>query len=191
LRTEKVVENSDIVILVLDGTEGITRQDMHIFELVDEYATGLLVVLNKRDLLHAGDIERLTKIFKEKAPFIAWAPILAVSAETKQGIHRIPELIGKISDNRRRSFSNTELESILGKILKLRYIPTPPNIKKITLSDLVQIRPKTPKFAVYSNLPEKIHFSYKRFFRNELYKALKLYGTAIDIRFRKLSKDDL
>lgn len=186
LRTEKIVENSDIVILLIDSVEGTTKQDLHILELVDRYSTGLLILLNKKDLIDQEKLKKELQIFREKAPFVNWAEILTISAKTKENLAKIPKILSKIVESRNKKYSLKELEKILQDILKKRPVPQKPNFKEIKILKIIQEATNPPNFAVFSNFPEKLHFSYKRYIKRELMSALKFFSTAIKIWFIRL-----
>jgi len=185
LRAEKIVENSDIVLLVLDGVEGITQQDLHILELVDRYATGLLILINKKDLISGEKSQRELQIFREKAQFVNWAQILFISAKTKANLEKIPKFLSQIFESRKQEFPQEKLQEVLRKILQRQPVPQAPNCKKIKLLGISQAGTNPPCFRIFSNFPEKLHFSYKRFIKKELYQALGFFSTALKIYFSR------
>ncbi|MFC1656465.1 ribosome biogenesis GTPase Der [Patescibacteria group bacterium] len=185
LRTEKIVENSQIIILIIDGVEGVTKQDLHILEMVDKNACGLIVLINKKDLISQEKIEREKQIFKEKAPFISWAKVFIISAETGENIHKISEELKKITDSRKRLFEQKLLDQTLENILQKKSVPQKPNFKKIKITEIKQSAINPPEFKIFTNFPEQLHFSYKRFIKKELVSALGFYSTSLKIHFTR------
>ncbi len=190
LRTEQVVENSHIILLLIDGVEGITKQDLHILEMVDKNACGLLVLINKKDIMSPDQTEREKQIFKEKAPFIAWSKVLMISAKTSDNLNKIPAILKKIVNSRTQSFEQEVLDDILRNILEKKSVPQKPNFKKIKITGIQQSGINPPEFKMFTNFPEQLHFSYKRFIKKELVSSLKYYSTSIKIHFTRTKNSE-
>jgi len=188
LRTEQIVDSSHIIILIIDGVEGVTRQDLHIFEMVDKNACGLLVLINKKDLLTVEKLQREKQIFLEKAPFIGWAQILTISAKTSDNINKIPDILNKITDSRKQIFEQKLLDETLAKILQKKSVPQKPNFKTIKITGIQQSGINPPEFRIFTNFPEQLHFSYKRFIKKELVRILNFYSTALKIHFTRIKE---
>ncbi|MFH1749494.1 MAG: ribosome biogenesis GTPase Der [bacterium] len=186
LRTEQVVDSSHIVILIIDGVEGVTKQDLHILEMVDKNACGLVVLINKKDLMNPEKLQREKQIFQEKTLFISWAQVLTVSAKTSENINKIPDILKKITDSRKQLFEQQLLDEILVKILQKKSVPQKPNFKTIKITKIQQSGINPPEFRVFTNFPEQLHFSYKRFLKKELVRALNYYSTSVKIHFTRI-----
>ena len=186
LRGLRAMERSDVGLLVLDAADGITAQDLHIAGYVVEAGRGLVVVLNKWDLLPTEEKEEKVwrKRIKEQFTFAPWAPISYISAKTGQRVVQPLEVALKVVAERDRRISTPELNKWLRTILGQRQVPTRKG-KRLNVLYVTQAEAATPTFVFFVNEPELVHFSYRRFLDSQLRKAFGFDGTPLRLVFRK------
>jgi len=186
MRAVRVVEDSDVCVLVVDATRGIESQDLNILFLAQRNRKGLVILVNKWDLI---DKETNTmkefenKIKKKIEPFVD-VPILFVSALTKQRVHKTVETIMMVNENRNRRIKTSKLNDLMLPIIEAT---PPPAIKGkyIKIKYVTQLPTRTPQFAFFANLPQYVKEPYKRFIENQLRKNFDFTGVPIEIYFRQ------
>ncbi len=186
MRAVKTIENSDICLLLIDATRGIEAQDLNIMSLIQKNNKGMIVLVNKWDLIEKDS--KTTILFendiKEKtAPFTDY-PILFISAINKQRIHKVLELIEQVNQNRNRKISTSELNEVMLQIIKNN---PPPSIKGkyVKIKYVTQLPIYTPAFAFFCNLPQYLKDPYKRYLENRMREKFEFTGVPIRIFFRK------
>ncbi|HET9847033.1 MAG TPA: ribosome biogenesis GTPase Der, partial [Candidatus Dormibacteraeota bacterium] len=186
LRGLRAMERADIGIVVIDAREGITAQDVHIAGYVVEAGRGLVLALNKWDLLTAEEKEEKEwrRRIREQLRFAPWAPVSYISAKTGQRVSQPLEVALKVVEERRRRVATPELNRWLRTILAERDAPTRKG-KRLRIMYATQAEATTPTFVFFVNDPELVHFSYQRFLETQLRKAFGFAGTPIRLVFRK------
>jgi GTP-binding protein len=182
-RTEKMLQNADIALLVLDASEGITEQDERIGGLIDKYKLGAIIVLNKWDVAKK-PYEEAVKEVRDRFKYLSFAPIITLSAKTKKRVHRLFDLILKVYKN----YSQWLPTSQLNKVIKEAQIkhPIPAHYgKPVKILYATQYDTKPPKIALIMNRPEGLHFSYKRYLTNQLRENFDLEGTPVILNAKK------
>lgn len=188
MRSIRAIENSDVCILLLDATRGIEGQDMNIFQVIQRNNKGLVVVVNKWDLVEDKSQQAISHfenaIRSRMAPFSDF-PIVLASALTKQRIFKVLEMAKEVFLNRQRRVSTSKLNE---EMLPLIESYPPPSIKGkyIKIKYCAQI-PKTqiPSFVFYANLPQYIKEPYRRFLENKIRERWNFSGTPINIFIRQ------
>lgn len=188
MRSIRAIENSDVCILLLDATRGIEGQDMNIFQVIQRNNKGLVVVVNKWDLVEDKSQQAISHfenaIRSRMAPFSDF-PIVFASALTKQRIFKVLEMAKEVFLNRQRRVSTSKLNE---EMLPLIESYPPPSIKGkyIKIKYCAQI-PETqiPSFVFYANLPQYIKESYRRFLENKIRERWNFSGTPINIFIRQ------
>lgn len=188
VRSIRSIENSDVCILMLDATRGIEGQDLNIFSLIQRNQKGLVVVVNKWDLVEDKSV-KVMKTFEDAirnrfAPFTDF-PIIFASALTKQRILKVLEEARDVYENRMTRIPTARLNeemlplieaypppSIKGKYIKIKYITQLPNTQ-------------VPSFVYFANLPQYVKEPYRRFLENKMREKWKLTGTPINIYIRQ------
>jgi GTPase len=186
MRAVRTIENSDICLLLIDATRGMEAQDMNIVSLIQKNNKGLIVLVNKWDLIEKDN--KTTLLFEEAirektAPFTDY-PILFISAINKQRIHKVLELIDRVNQNRNRKISTPELNEVMLPIIK----NTPPPALKgkyVKIKYVTQLPIYTPAFAFFCNLPQYVKDPYRRFIENRLREKYDFCGVPVRIFFRK------
>ncbi|HLN21177.1 MAG TPA: ribosome biogenesis GTPase Der [Bacteroidales bacterium] len=186
MRAIKAIENSDICLLLIDATRGIEAQDMNILSLIMKNNKGLIVLVNKWDLVEkeSNTAAAVEKEIKEKtAPFVDY-PVLFISATNKQRIHKILELIDEVNNNRTRKISTAELNEVMLGIINNN---PPPSLKGkyVKIKYVTQLPVYTPSFAFFCNLPQYVREPYRRYLENRMREKYNFTGVPIRIFFRK------
>ena len=188
MRSIRAIENSDVCVLMVDATRGIEGQDVNIFQLVQKNQIGLVVVVNKWDLVEDKSnaaIKHFEEAIRERfAPFRDFTIIFA-SATTKQRIFRVLEEAQKAYDNRKNRVSTTKLNEVMLPIIEAT---PPPSIKGkyIKIKYCMQL-PGTyvPSFVFYANLPQYVKDPFKRFLENQIREHWNFTGTPINVYVRQ------
>jgi GTP-binding protein len=190
LRGLRAMERADIGIVVIDAKEGIMAQDVHIAGYVVEAGRGLVLVLNKWDLLAPEEKEEKVwrKKIKEALSFAPWAPVSYISAKTGQRVAQPLQVALKVTEERRRRVATPELNKWLRTLLGQRETPTRHG-KRLRVMYATQAEQTTPTFVFFVNDPELVHFSYRRFLETQLRQAFGFEGTPIHMVFRRRGEE--
>jgi GTP-binding protein len=186
MRAVRTIENSDICLLLIDATRGIEAQDLNIMSLIQKNNKGMIVLVNKWDLIEKQNNTTILfeKDIKEKtAPFTDY-PILFISAINKQRIHKVLELVEQVNQNRNRKISTSELNEVMLQVVKNN---PPPALKGkyVKIKYVTQLPIYTPAFAFFCNLPQYVKDPYKRYLENRMREKFDFTGVPIRIFFRK------
>jgi len=186
MRTIKALEEADVVILMIDAVEGIESQDINIFHLAEKNKKGIMVVVNKWDLIEKNN--KTTKVFEELirekvAPFTD-VPIVFTSVTEKQRVLKVIETAQKVYDNRKKKIPTSKLNEVMLPIIEA--FP-PPSIKGkyVKIKYITQIKGVSPMFAFFCNLPQYLKEGYYRFLENKLRENFDFSGVPIQIFFRQ------
>jgi GTP-binding protein len=186
MRAVRTIENSDICLLLIDATRGIEAQDLNIISLIHKNNKGMIILVNKWDLIKKENNTALIiekEIKSKTAPFIDY-PVLFISATNKQRIHRILETVDTVNENRKRKIPTSELNEILLEIIRDN---PPPALKgkHIKIKYVTQLPVYTPSFAFFCNLPQYVKEPYKRYLENRMREKFDFSGVPVRIFFRK------
>lgn len=190
LRGLRAMERADVGIVVIDARDGLTAQDAHIAGYVVEAGRGLVLVLNKWDLLAPEEKEEKVwrRRIRESLSFAPWAPVSYVSAKTGQRVAQPLEIALKVVQERHRRVATPELNRWLRTILGQRDTPTRKG-RRLRLLYVTQAEASTPTFVFFVNEPELVHFSYRRFLETQLREAFGFEGTPIRLVFRRRGEE--
>jgi GTP-binding protein len=190
LRGLRAMERADVGIVVIDAREGITAQDLHIAGYVVEAGRGLVLALNKWDLLAAEEKEEKVwrRRIREQLSFAPWAPVSYISAKTGQRVTQPLEVALKVVEERRRRVATPEVNRWLRTMLGERETPTRKG-KRLRVLYATQAEASTPTFVFFVNDPELVHFSYRRFLEAQLRQAFGFAGTPIRLVFRRRGEE--
>ncbi len=186
LRSVRTIENSDVCLFMVDAQEGIQKQDLTIFYMIEKNSKGVVVLVNKWDLIekdHASVKKYEDKIREQLAPFND-VPIVFTSTITKQRIHKAIETAMVVFENRIQKIPTSKLNDVM---LDIVHSTPPPSVKGkyIKIKFIQQLPTHAPSFAVFCNLPQYITDAYKRFFENRLRENFDFQGVPVKIFFRK------
>ncbi len=186
MRAIRAIENSDVVFLLVDATRGFESQDQKIFDLARKNNKGIVILVNKWDLVdkQTNTAKTFTAyIKKEIAPFDN-VPILFVSALNKQRIFKAIEEAMRVNENRNKKIKTSKLNEVMLPIIQNNPPPAYKG-KYIKIKFVTQLPTHSPKFAFFANLPQYIKDPYKRFIENRLRENFDFTGVPIEIYFRK------
>lgn len=180
IRTVSAVERADIVIVVIDATEGVTEQDAKIAGIAHERGKGIIVAVNKWDAIEKNDktIYEFTNKIKATLSFIPYAEILFISAVTGQRLNKIYELIDTIIESQNMRIPTGVLNEILTEAVAMQQPPSDKG-KRLRIYYITQVAVKPPTFVMFVNDKELTHFSYTRYIENKIREAFGFRGTAI------------
>jgi len=186
LRSVRTIEEADVCIFMIDAEEGLQKQDLSIYYMIEKNSKGVVVLVNKWDLVEK-DQNTMTayeeKIREQLAPFND-VPIIFTSTITKQRIHKALEATMLVHENRTKKISTSVLNEVMQEII----LATPPPALKgkyIRIKYIQQLPTHSPAFAFFCNLPQYVPESYKRFLENRLREKFDFCGVPIRIYFRK------
>ncbi|MCF0229118.1 MAG: ribosome biogenesis GTPase Der [Parasporobacterium sp.] len=186
IRAVSAVERADIVLMMIDASEGVTEQDAKIAGIAHERGKGIIIVVNKWDLVEKNDktIYRYTEKIRETLSFMPYARLLFISAKTGQRIDKLFGLIDVIVENQTRRIQTGVLNEIITEALALTPPPTDKG-KRLKLFYATQVAVKPPAFVFFVNDKELMHFSYLRYLENRIREAFGFEGTSLKFYVRE------
>ena len=188
IRSIRVIEEADVCILMLDATRGIESQDLNIFSLIQKNRKGLIVFVNKWDLVEEKDtivIKTFENAIRERfAPFTDF-PVIFGSALTKQRILKVMDMAKEVYQNKKRKVTTSKLNEVMLPIIERT--PPPSNKGKyIKVKYITQLaNTQVPSFVFFCNLPQWVKEPYKRFVENRMRENWNFSGTPINVFFRE------
>lgn len=182
MRSMRAIERADIVLMVLNAEEGIREYDKRIAGFAHEAGKGIIILVNKWDTIEKDNhtLKEFEDDIRKEFKYLDYAPILFVSAKTKQRLSKLPELIEEISMNQTLRVPSSLLNDVLMDAIALNPTPTDKG-KRLKIYYCTQVAVKPPTFIVFVNEEELMHFSYLRFLENQIRKAFTFEGTPIRI----------
>jgi len=186
MRSIRAIEDSDVCILILDATRGMESQDVSIFHLIDRNKKGLVILVNKWDLIekdNASTNEYTKKIKERIAPFVD-VPIMFISALSKQRILKALETAVEVYENRSKKIKTSELNEVMLKAIE-SYPPPSIKGKFVKIKYVVQLPSQTPSFAFFANLPQYVKEPYRRYLENQIRENFNFTGVPVQIYIRK------
>lgn len=196
-RTQKMLENADIAVLVLDSAEGINELDERIAGLVCQFELGVIIVLNKWDLKAQEyqdfdkEFDRMSREIRDRFKFLAYAPIISLSATSKKRVEKLKELICAVYKNYTIKLPTSRLNEVIAAATKAHPIPREHG-RAVRIYYAAQFDTAAPKIALVMNKPKCLHFSYLRYLQNQLRASFELGGTPVILvpRGRGKSKEE-
>ena len=186
LRAMRAIDRSDVVCVVLNAEEGIREQDKHVAGYAHEAGRAIVIVVNKWDTLKKDNktMSDFENLIRQEFQYLSYAPIVCVSAKTKQRLDKLPELIKRVNDNHEQRISSAVLNDVVMDAIAHNPTPTD-NGKRLRIYYATQVAIKPPTFVIFVNDPELMHFSYERFLENQIREAFDFEGTPIHIIERR------
>ena len=186
IRTVTAVERADVVVVVIDATEGVTEQDAKIAGIAHDRGKGILVVVNKWDAIEKDDktIYKYTNKVKEVLSFMPYAEIMFVSAETGQRLPKLFEKIDMIIENQTMRIATGVLNEIMSEAIALQQPPSDKG-KRLKLYYITQVAVKPPTFVIFVNDKKLMHFSYTRYLENKIRDTFGFKGTSLKFIIRE------
>ncbi|WP_369022295.1 ribosome biogenesis GTPase Der [Ligilactobacillus salivarius] len=186
LRAMRAIDRSDVVCVVLNAEESIREQDKHVAGYAHEAGRAIVIVVNKWDTLKKDNktMSDFENLIRQEFQYLSYAPIVFVSAKTKQRLDKLPELIKRVNDNHEQRISSAVLNDVVMDAIAHNPTPTD-NGKRLRIYYATQVAIKPPTFVIFVNDPELMHFSYERFLENQIREAFDFEGTPIHIIERR------
>lgn len=186
MRAIKALQDSDVCIILVDASLGLESQDLSIINLADKYRKGILIMVNKWDLIEKDHktAETFKKTINEKLGNLSYIPVIFTSVLKKQRIFQVIELAVKIQENRSKRVPTSQLNDVLLPIIE-RNPPPSTKGKHIRIKYITQLPAKTPAFGFFCNLPQYIKPPYKRFLENQLRSRFEFEGVPVSLFFKK------
>ena len=186
IRTVTAVERADVVVVVIDATEGVTEQDAKIAGIAHERGKGIIIAVNKWDAIEKTDktIYEHTRKIKEVLSFIPYAEYIFISAATGQRLPRLFELIDVVRQNQNLRVATGVLNEIMTEAVAMQQPPSDKG-KRLKIYYMTQVAVKPPTFVVFVNDKELMHFSYTRYLENQIRNAFGFKGTSLKFLVRE------
>lgn len=191
IRAVTAVERADVVLLVIDGTEGVTEQDAKIAGIAHERGKGIIIVVNKWDAVEKDDktIYRMSERIRQVLSFLSYAEIMFISAKTGQRATNVYDMIDLVIENNSMRVATGVLNEIVAEAVALQQPPTDKG-RRLKIYYVTQVSVKPPTFVIFVNDRELAHFSYVRYLENRIRDAFGFRGTSLKfiVRERKEEK---
>lgn len=182
LRALRAIERSDVVLVVLNGEEGIQEQDKKIAGYAHQAGKAVIIVMNKWDVVEKDEktMNEKTKEIRDQFQFLDYAPIVFVSAKTKKRVHSILPVINRVSENHSMRIQSSILNEVISDAVARNPAPTDKG-RRLRIYYVTQVAIKPPTFVVFVNDPELMHFTYERFLENRIRETFDFEGTPIKL----------
>lgn len=186
IRAVAAIQRSDVVLVVIDAEEGVTEQDAKIAGIAHEKGKGIIVVVNKWDLVEKNDktIYRYTERIREVLSFMPYARLLFISAKTGQRLPRLFQMVDAVIENRALRIQTGVLNEILTEAVALQQPPSDKG-KRLKIYYITQVSVKPPTFVIFVNSKKLMHFSYTRYLENRIRDAFGFEGTSLRFIIRE------
>ncbi len=191
MRAIRAISRADVALLVIDATEPLTAQDMHVAGYVQEAKKGMIVVVNKWDLVEktSNSVNEYTAAVRRELNFMPYVPVIFVSARTKQRVNKIVSEALAIEAQRRKRIPTAQLNATVQDALRA-HPPMSGKGKVLKVKYVTQAATDPPTFIFFVNDVELVHFTYQRFLENQLRDAFGFEGTALRLVFRGSARGD-
>jgi GTP-binding protein len=183
VRALRAIDRANIVLLLVDGAEMVTAQDTHIAGLITQAAKGIIIIVNKWDLVKETTRVEFTKIIRGRLKFAPYAPVVYISAKLGQGVDRIIPEILRVHQERGKRIATAEVNSMLKEALADHHPPRS-GTRQLKILYATQAEVNPPTFTFFVNNPKLMHFSYQRFLENRLRASFGFDGTPLRMVFK-------
>jgi len=187
VRTLRAINRCDVALLVMDASEFITAQDTHVAGYIKEACKGIVLLVNKWDLVDDSMGEEYMRVLDKRMKFVAHAPVLFVSALTGAGIKDIIPVALEAWKERQKQLPDTTIDDLIRDAV-LAHAPPPRGTKRLEVFRAYQGGINPPSFTFLVNDPALVHFSYERYLENKLRQTFGFSGTSLKLLFKKASK---
>lgn len=186
IRAVTAVERADVVIILIDGVEGVTEQDAKIAGIAHERGKGIIIAVNKWDIVEKDDktVYRQSERIRQVLSFMSYAEIMFISAKTGQRLHKLYDMIDLVIQNNNMRVATGVLNEILAEAVAMQQPPSDKG-KRLKLYYITQVGVKPPTFVIFVNDKELMHFSYTRYIENRIRDAFGFRGTALKFIIRE------
>ena len=186
MRSVRAIEYSDVSLLLIDATRGLESQDLNIFNLVKKNHKGIVLLVNKWDLMEkdSSSVRNITKEIKDKLAPFQDVPVIFTSAITKQRIHKVLDTAMEVFENRKKRIPTRQLNDVMLEVIEA-YPPPSVKGKYVKIKYVTQLPMHYPAFAFFCNLPQYVKEPYKRYLENRLREHFNFTGVPVQIYLRK------
>lgn len=186
IRAVAAIERSDVCLLVIDATEGITEQDKRIAGVAHEAGKGIIIVVNKWDLLkkETNTMKEYRETIEAELPFLSYAPTLFISVLTGQRVQEVMKTVKTVAENRSMRVPTGQLNSLISDAVMMKQPPSDKG-KRLKIYYVTQVGIRPPLFSFQINKRELMHFSYARYLENKIREAFNFDGTSVKFVFRE------
>ncbi len=186
IRTVTAVERADVVLMVIDATEGVTEQDAKIAGIAHERGKGVIIVVNKWDAIEKNDrtMREYESDIRQVLSYMPYAEIMYVSAATGQRLNRLYDMIDMVIENQTLRIATGVLNEIMTEAVAMQQPPSDKG-KRLKLYYITQVAVKPPTFVIFVNDKELMHFSYTRYLENKIREAFGFRGTSLKVFIRE------
>ena len=186
IRTVTAVERADVVLMVIDATEGVTEQDAKIAGIAHERGKGVIIVVNKWDAIEKNDrtMREYESDIRQVLSYMPYAEIMYVSAATGQRLNRLYDMIDMVIENQTLRIATGVLNEIMTEAVAIQQPPSDKG-KRLKLYYITQVAVKPPTFVIFVNDKELMHFSYTRYLENKIREAFGFRGTSLKFFIRE------
>jgi GTP-binding protein len=187
IRAVRAIERSDIALLVIDATEPLTAQDQHICGYIRQMTKGIVIIVNKWDLVENKDMTEWEKFIRGEIKFMPYAPIIYTSAKTGYGVKKVMPQAYKVYQERLKRFPTAEVNSVVQEAAAAHNIPRKGK-KRLKFFYATQAEVNPPTFVFFVNDSKLVHFSYQRYLENKLRQSFGFEGTPLRLVFKNRSE---
>ncbi len=184
MRTKEMLENANMALVVLDASEPFLDLDEKIAGLVDQNRLACVIVLNKWDIAKKEEHEKIIKEVRDRFKFLAYAPIITLSAKSGQRVDKLHDIILQINENYSQRITTSQLNEVIDKALRRHTLPSMHG-QVIRIYYATQYETRPPKIAIIMNKPKGLHFTYRRYLTNKLREAFDFTGTPLLFKAKK------
>ena len=186
IRTVTAVERADVVVIMIDATEGVTEQDAKIAGIAHDRGKGIVIAVNKWDAIEKDDktIYKYTNDIRQVLSYMPYAEIIFISAETGQRLPRLFETIEMVIENQTLRVATGVLNEIMAEAVALQQPPSDKG-KRLKLYYITQVSVKPPTFVIFVNDKQLMHFSYTRYLENKIRDTFGFKGTSLKFIIRE------
>jgi GTP-binding protein len=185
VRAMRAIDRADVAILVVDAASGVTDQDQRVARFAEERGCGIVIALNKWDLIDAPEekIELVARL-PEKLGFIGFAPVVRVSALTGSGVQKLLPMVSSVYASYSQSISTSKINALLTELRASGHTISKGG-KQLRLQYATQTGVKPPVFTFFANHPRMVDTNYERYLENRMRESFDLVGTPIRLKFRQ------
>ena len=187
IRALRAIDRCDVALLVIDATEPVTAQDLHIAGYIKDASKGVILVVNKWDLVPKERRIESKQLIEQRLKFMPYVPIFYVSAKLKQGVDELVPQALLVKQERQRQLEKATVDEFVKEAVAIHELPRR-GTRRLEVYSAYQSRTNPPSFVFVVNEPKLVHFSYKRFLENRLRRSFGFYGTPINLIFKKSGK---
>lgn len=184
MRTKEMLENANMALVVLDASEPFLDLDEKIAGLVDQNRLACIIVLNKWDIAKREEHDKIIKEVRDRFKFLAYAPIITLSAKSHQRVDKLHDMILQINENYSQRIPTSKLNEVIERALRRHTLPSMHG-QVIRIYYATQYETRPPKIAIVMNKPKGLHFTYRRYLTNKLREAFDFTGTPLLFKAKK------